>query len=136
MPGVDISIWVGKPPPRDDARHEAGQEEEQESLQRDTYSQSPHPQSVSNEDVSASSRAWGQTHSKTDTPSNGIYIDIPDLSDKENYEHLPGYFTVQRILREVTPGHFLVKLRSGEADLVSMSPFFFHTAYLPLCQSH
>jgi hypothetical protein len=145
MTEVDFSGWVGKPPARPKVTnrgiHDAREDEEERSLGRKTDSDSPAPESVSYKDVSASPRAISQTHSKpiTRSPSyqaqleNGFYIDIPHLLDKEDYEHLPGYFTVQRILREVTPGRYLVKLRSGEVDLVSMPSVTSSAACLPAC---
>lgn len=107
--------------------HEAEEGEEGRSSQSKTDLISPQPENVL-EDLSTASTAQSQAHNKSDarTPSsqtdpvNDFYIDIPHLSEKEEYEHLPGYFTVQRILREVRPDHYLVKLRSGETDLVSM----------------
>jgi hypothetical protein len=132
MAGIDLSAWVGKPPPRskdpDDALKDAGQSEGETSSGRKSYSKSPDPESVSSKDVSASPTEGSKTHSKPDSlspprqtlPTNGFYIDIPAISDKEQYGHLPGYFTVHKILREVTPARYLVKLRSGEVDLVSL----------------
>ena len=130
MTGVDISVWMGRPPPRDGDSNMHGGEESEEggSLQNKTNLISPQPENVLLEDLSTASTVQSQTHNKdARTPSsqtdpvNGFYIDIPHLLEKEEYEHLPGYFTVQRILREVRPGHYLVKLRSGEVDLVSTS---------------
>jgi hypothetical protein len=145
MAEADFSGWVGKPPTRPKATnrgiHDAGEDGEEGSLGRKTDSDSPAPESVSYEDVSASPRAISKIHSKSITRSpsyqaqleNGFYVDIPHLSDKEDYEHLPGYFTVQKILREVTPGQYLVKLRSGEVDLVSMPSVTSSAACLPAC---
>ncbi|KAF7508417.1 hypothetical protein GJ744_009270 [Endocarpon pusillum] len=128
MTGVDFSMWMGRPPPRDgdSNMHEAEEGKEGRSLQSKTDLISPQPENVL-EDLSTASTAQSQAHNKSDarTPSSqvdrvkGFYIDIPHLSEKEEYEHLPGYFTVQRILREVKPGHYLVKLRSGETNLLS-----------------
>ena len=127
MAGADLSAWVAKPPPR--SKDPTAMVQEAESLGQNTESNSPHPESVSANDMSASPREGSQTHSKPDTLSpaeqthftNDFYIDVPAPSDREEYEHLPGYFTVRRILQEVTPARYLVKLRSGEVDLVSLS---------------
>jgi hypothetical protein len=133
MAGVNISAWMGKPPVRSKAAHLAKQnvgEDEEEILGQNTFSSSPPSVRVLSKDVSASSRGTRETPGRTHSPSpqslsqsaNGFYIAIPDISDREGYEHLAGYFTVHKILREVAPGHYLVKLKSGEIDLVSMPP--------------
>ncbi len=145
MAAVDISVWVGKPPARvkvpDVAMPDPEQDGEEGSLRRKTDSDSLPSESVSYKDASASPRGQSQTQSRPNTRSpayqthheNSFYIDIPPLTDNEDYEHLPGYFAVHRILREVTPGHYLVELRSGEVDLVSVpSDNSSKVAYPPL----
>jgi hypothetical protein len=136
MTEVDFSKWVGKPP-RDGAIHESeerGEGEEDEkatSLHRKTDSDSSQPESVSDKDNDASpgTKSRSNTNSTPNSPSpshqtqlvNGFYIDIPKLAEESEYEHLPGYFAVQKIIREVKPGRYLVRLRSGETDLVSLN---------------
>lgn len=130
MAEVDISVWIGRPPPQrgDGNMHGAEESEEGRSMQNKTDSISPPPENVRLENLSMATTVRSRTQKRPDIQSpshqidsdNGFYIDVPQLSEKEEYEHLPGYFTVQRILREVRPGHYLVKLRSGEVDLVSM----------------
>ena len=132
MAEIDLSTWVGKPPPRakdqEAPMQYAGQSEGNTSSGQKTDTRSTPPESVSSKNVSASSRESSQPFHKPDTlsppepthPTNDFYIDIPALSDKEEYEHLPGYFTIHKIVREVSPARYLVKLRSGEVDLVSL----------------
>lgn len=132
MDEIDLSAWVGKPPPMakdpDAATPHTGQSEGNTSSGRKTDTRSTPPDIVSSRDMSASSRESSQPFDKPDTLSNpdpthannGFYIDIPVLSNTDEYEHLPGYFTIHKIVREVTPARYLVKLRSGEVDLVSV----------------
>lgn len=134
MTEVYISVWVGRPPARpevkDVAIHDAEQDKEDGSLGRKTDTESLDVKSVSDEDESASVREGSRRRSRSNTSSpssqtyreSSFYIDVPQLSDNGDYEHLSGYFTVLRILREVTRGRYLVKLKSGEVDLVS-TPF-------------
>ena len=150
MTEVDFAIWVGKPPPPQRGTvHESGEEDDQgekvvedgegeesgedaegTSLHIKTYSNSSQPESFSDKDKTWSHgpKSWSNINSMPNSPSpslqpqnvSGLYIDIPQLSDESEYEHLPGYFAVQEIIREVTPGRYLVRLGSGEVDLVSM----------------
>lgn len=138
MRGTAIAIREDKPATgttvTDVAAHDTGRDEEQFAAEGHVDSGSPPADgsSARYKDSSSSSRGGSQSHSTPDTqlPSqqpqleNGFYIEIPHISDKENYEHLPGYSTVLKILREVKPGHYLAKLGSGEVDLVSVSPLY------------
>jgi hypothetical protein len=132
MTKVDYSMSVGRPlqhPKVADAATDAAahDEEEQSSRGHGTDSTPADSESVSNKDVSASTKECSPSYNRPDAGSpfheinhkNGFHIHVPNLSDKEDYEHLPGYFTVQKILREVKSGKYLAKLRSGEIDLVS-----------------
>jgi hypothetical protein len=133
MAGVDISLWVGRPPPGSKAKgskvQDSTREAEQETIEHKNASNSPQAESGSPEDMSAVSQEDEGNYSSPNTLSTGsrspsikgFYIDIPDISYKDEYEHLPGYYTVVKILREVRTGHYLVKLKSGEVDLVSIS---------------
>lgn len=131
MTKVDYTMRVGRPlqHPKvvDAATDAAAYEEEQSSRGHRTDSIPADSESVSNKDMSASTKECSPSHNRPDAGSpfqetnhkNGFHIHVPNRSDKEDYEHLPGYFTVQRILREVKSGKYLAKLRSGEIDLVS-----------------
>ena len=50
----------------------------------------------------------------------GFIIEIPDIPNKDEYQHLPGHFEVSRVLSEYSASRYLVKLRSGERDIVSV----------------
>jgi hypothetical protein len=128
MADLDLSIWVGRPPSR--SRVDVGLEEEDASLEDKLASKPPRPGDFLPAETSASPREDDRDFSEPSTRSsssdvsfdNGFYIDVPRLHDSKDYEHLPGYFTVIRAIREVNPGHYLVKLKSGEFDQVS-KPF-------------
>lgn len=136
MAEVNLSMWVGKPPTKPTAADVAGlhadhTEGEEEDLSEHTpVSQSPQSESVPSKAVNVSPRGGGQEEDRSDNLShssqtpleNGFIVDIPKISNKEDYEHLPGYFTVRRIFREVSPRQYLVELKSGEVDLVG-EPF-------------
>jgi hypothetical protein len=51
---------------------------------------------------------------------NGVYIDVPEISDPDEYEYLPSHHDVEKILSEYSQNRFLVKLASGERELVSL----------------
>lgn len=125
MAELDLSVWVGKPPSgfgvvvrRD------GKDAHQES---DLSSTSSEPEDVFRAKTRASPRGGSSEFSQPSTRSSssdpsidrGFYIDVPRLHDLKHYEHLPGYFTLIRVIREVNPGHYLVKLKSGELEQVS-----------------
>lgn len=72
----------------------------------------------------------GDAASESDTEfvvsrQDGLTIKLPELSEdeKDEFEHLPGHFDVQRVLYATgdspTERGFVVKLASGEFDLVS-----------------
>lgn len=52
---------------------------------------------------------------------DGLVVRVPTLpeEEREEYEHLPGYFEVKRILYSLPDRQYVVKLGSGEVDLVS-----------------
>ena len=56
-----------------------------------------------------------------------LYIDVPKLSEeeKETYDYLPGHFSVKRVLYQQKDKRYVVRLESGEQDIVS-----------PLCGFH
>lgn len=51
-----------------------------------------------------------------------FFIDVPKLDEqeKEEYKHLPGHFSVQKIMSESRDDRYLVKLMSGERQMVSL----------------
>lgn len=55
--------------------------------------------------------------------ASNVYVEVLPLPDdeEEEYEYLPGHYRVKRVMSEYKGERFLVKLQSGEADLVSRS---------------
>jgi len=51
---------------------------------------------------------------------HNFYVEVPSLSDeqKESYEYLPGHFSAKRILSRFRGNRYLVRLGSGETNLV------------------
>lgn len=54
---------------------------------------------------------------------DGLIINPPDLSEdeREEFEHLPGHFAVRKILYAMPDRRYVVKLESGEVELVERS---------------
>ena len=52
---------------------------------------------------------------------HNFFIDVPTLDEdeKQEYEYLPGHFTVSKIMSEYRGSRYLVKLHSEEKQLVS-----------------
>lgn len=132
MADMDVSMWLGKPSTRPQAKNVVvyvpKPDEEEEIMGLKSDSNSPPSASVPSKEVSASPRESSSTHdsSSARSPSSesrlghAFYIDIPNLLNKQDYEHLPDYFHVHKILREGVSGRYLVRLKSGELDLVSL----------------
>jgi hypothetical protein len=139
---ADLSAWMGKPPSGPE-HFDSGQVENEANVESEPAPRSsqsgtdaePYTGSEAEPDTGSEAGSAGipsvksRNHSEPDSRSSsvgyqngsGIYIDVPRIHDKEDYEHLPGYFTVHRIIREVKPGCYLAKLKSGEFDQVSNS---------------
>ncbi|KAJ9603867.1 hypothetical protein H2200_011388 [Cladophialophora chaetospira] len=65
-------------------------------------------------------------YDEQESPSLGMfqkhfYIAVPKLSDeeKETYEYLPGHFAVERVLSQRKDKRYVVRLKSGEQNIVS-----------------
>lgn len=133
MAVLECAVRVRRPPIETRATDVAGkgQKGRERSAECRTDPSSPHPEGhcSPSEDGSDNPRSRSRIQRNPDPQSctqrpqleNGLYIDVPYLSDKEDYEHLPGYSAVLKIIRETKPGYYIVKLRSGEVDLVSVS---------------
>jgi hypothetical protein len=51
--------------------------------------------------------------------TSNVYVEVsPFMDDYEDYEYLRGHFRVRRVVSEYKDEKFLVKLESGESDLV------------------
>jgi hypothetical protein len=139
MDAADLSAWFGKPPnspkvqengePADDT--ESGVESSREKLSPEETeaadagnSDIEQPQSDGEERdelvLSSEDESFG---GRTSRLHNGFFIHIPRIPNKDDYEHLPGHFTVDRVLSEYPGDKYLVKLGSGEIELVRVSKF-------------
>src|SRR5947209_1238969 len=134
MDVTDFSAWLGKPPTTPNVQQNSKSVED-----ADAGSDSSNEPYLSEEaetvDLSDSDVEWAQSETEEQGslvseegqalqrgPSpklqNGLFVDIPTIPNKDDYEHLPGHFTVDRVLSEYPQDRYLVKLRSGEVDLV------------------
>ena len=133
---ADLSSWLGKPPatsrihettePLEEAQSDGGSSSEQSAIEEVVITESDH--SVTEESVIQLGEKDELASEEDVVPSHGLpsrtrtsfFIDIPEIPNKDDYEHLPGYFTVDRVLAEYPQNKYLVKLGSGEVDLVSV----------------
>jgi len=137
MEAGDLTAWIGKPPPKSNVHDEAGEFH----ISTNVSENSPSPAaSEASSDVNevnhdASDEARGtepaiveQNDEYSDDPLQeeipyvqaNCFVDVPKLSErqKEKYDYMVGHFTVSRILSEFRGGGYLVRLESGEKDLV------------------
>ena len=149
MDAADLSAWLGKPPTTPNVQQNSKSAEDTEASS-DSSKEPSLPEEAETADVSdtdiepaqseAEERdglASEEEQSSQCGPSprlqNGFFVDIPKIPNKDEYEHLPGHFTVDRVLSEYSHDGYLVKLRSGEVELVrapkcsSTSPSFAFT---------
>jgi hypothetical protein len=142
MDGIDISSWLGKPPENEKADDHAGKEtESQGSRGSDIESAVSAPSVTSSGDdiqhidenpIPVSDDGHGSPadeHSSDDELvtsivtciQQGLYVDVPKLSEeeKEGYEHLPGHYSVQKVLAKLKGDKYVVRLKNEEKDLVS-----------------
>jgi hypothetical protein len=134
MDVTDLSAWLGRPPTTPNVQQnsksvedaEAGSDSSNEpSLPEEAEiadlsdSDVEQAQSEAEEQGSLASEEEQASH-RGSSPKlqNGFYVDIPKIPNKDEYEHLPGHFTVDRVLSEHSQERYLVKLRSGEVELV------------------
>src|SRR4051812_39545717 len=145
MDVTDLSAWLGKPPTTSNVQQnsksvddaEAGSDSSNEPSLREEAetadlidSDIEQAQSEAEErDNLASEEERASQCSLSPKLHNGFFIDIPQIPNKDEYEYLPGHFTVDRVLSEYPQDGYLVKLRSGEVESVcvpkcsSISPF-------------
>jgi hypothetical protein len=138
MDTIDLSAWLGKPPTTPNAQQNKSAEDAESDS--DSSNEPSLHEKAETADPSDSDVEWIQSEaeerdgliSKEEQSSecgpgpklqNGFFIDIPNIPNKHDYEHLPGHFTVDRVLSECSHDKYLVKLRSGEIELVRVSPF-------------
>ena len=151
MDVTDLSAWLGKPPTTPNVQQNSKSVEDAEvgsnssnepslpeaetadlsdSDVEQAQSEAEEQDSLSSEEEQASQRG------PSPKLQNGFFVDIPKIPNKDEYEHLPGHFTVNRVLSEYSQDRYLVKLRSGEVELVcvpkcsSTSPSFVFNLFL------
>lgn len=129
---IDIAAWVGKPPekpkymaqPAEYSDSEVSNEEASEKLASNHVVDDT-------TDVQNEVQQWPQDESgseydddpeaTSDLPRASFYIDIPRLTEeeKEQYEYLPGHFSVRKVLSQQRDKRYKVLLKSGESVIVS-----------------
>ena len=146
MEELDLSIWMGNPPLRSKEvdHHTSVSENEQEDYEGGRFGQMSGTGAETGSDHTVESHSLSTTVSFTgdlqnesehrpqldistqnsslegsDHKATDVSVQIPYTSKAADYEHLPGYYTVVEVLREISTDEYLVKLGSGEADLVS-----------------
>lgn len=122
-----LASWLGKPPwtmkERDTPRSPLSREDGRRSASLESYrNTSDHGQS----DVPDAS-ADDFDEATAPKPLNGylaapsFYIDVPRISDSEDYDYLPGHLSAKRVLNRLqdTQGSkFRVRLDSDEIQIV------------------
>ena len=134
MDSADLSAWLGKPPVTPEFQQNGNPEEGAES--GSDFGQEPsiteviesadtkssdleQPQSdVQEQDEFEHDSEEDLSRDRASKLRNGIIIEIPDIPDKDDYEHLPGHFTVDVVLSAYQRDKYVVKLASGEVELV------------------
>ena len=141
MDAIDISSWLGKPPENQKADEDAGKKTaSQGSRGSDSESAVTAPSVTSSGgDIQHIENPIPMSADGRGSPADDLssedelvtsivtriqqdfYIDVPKLSEeeKEEYEHLPGHFSVQKVLAQLKGDKYLVRLKSDEKDLVS-----------------
>lgn len=137
MDVASLSTWIGKPPRTSKNREITASPEE---AQRDSSpdSEQPAPEVIELPDSGSSdgdvvdagvehidelvSAADAVPYGGSPPRANRAFIiDVPEIPNKDEYEHLPGHFTARRVLAEYPGDKYLVKLGSGEVELVSVA---------------
>ncbi|KAK6365906.1 hypothetical protein LTS17_010872 [Exophiala oligosperma] len=140
---VDISAWMGKPPQKsqhtdksaiETAPSSQGSQDSWESaisapsitssggdIEHNSEPDTQTSDGYVQEESEATSDADGLVSALVPSLQHNFYIDVPRLSDREkqDYEYLPGHFAVKEILAQRTDDQYVVRLESGERDLLS-----------------
>lgn len=146
---ADLSLWTGRPTEAalSALRDPSQREEPSADSDASSHQQSPTPSE-------GSSEAEGVTYDGSAAPTfkspdgairsdtedveemipqlqHGFYIDIPpmDEEEKDEYEYLPGHFSAKEIISESGTDRFVVRLQSGEKQLVGCSSLCFALSY-------
>ena len=125
---TDLSAWLGKPPTTRksvedaeagcDSSNEPSLPEEAETADLSDSDGEQAQSEAGDRGGMASEEEQASQRSPSPKLQNGFFVDVPKIPNKDEYEHLPGYFTVDRVLSEYSQDRYLVKLRSGEVELV------------------
>ena len=147
MDQADLTAWMGKPPeksslelrsndddaiPSDSNREQSVEASDSSSAEEINYDGTPAKPAptLTMRDIEESDGENPEDDSSMIEVipqfQHKFFIDVPKLDEqeKEEYEHLPGHFSVRKILSEFRGDRYLVKLESGEKQLVSVAPSF------------
>lgn len=146
MDEPDLAVWMGKPPGRslleprsneDDAgassesnRDPSAQASDSSSAEEINYDGTPAKPAATltmrgieqlSDDVEDQDEDEDSLIEVIPDFQHKFFIDVPKLDEqeKEMYKHLPGHFSVQKIMSEFRGERYLVKLMSGERQMVS-----------------
>ncbi|KIW89513.1 uncharacterized protein Z519_09669 [Cladophialophora bantiana CBS 173.52] len=139
MKDIDVSAWVGIPPEKTPSSAEPSEDalDDQPPVALSLSNESSEAGVIFHDDGKANHQNHGKHVPTEDSSSdqegeNGdnllvglfqkhFYIDVPKLTDeeKEAYEYLPGHFSVEKVLSERKDRKYIVRLESGEQDIVS-----------------
>jgi hypothetical protein len=137
--GADITAWMGKPPGK------PAEAEGSSTRSASTSASDSSPEEINYDGTPVKRRTVpvvlrddqdsddDPAHHQFTTSNNdetgevmsrfqhNFFINVPKIDDdeKEEFQHLPGHFTVKKILSEFSEDRYLVKLASGEKQLVS-----------------
>lgn len=136
-----MSTWLGKPPQKTknteedlEAYAESTASEQSQSSVHDVQPSSDSDEHSdidhSHEDTvqarvstteSAPADDHGPVRSAVPPRQQGFYIDVPKLSKEEEdeYEYLPGHFSVRKVLSKLENERYLIQRKSDERDIVS-----------------
>ena len=146
---ADLTAWIGKPPEKSQSQEPRSQQDDQPS-EESTREQSAAASDSSSDAVEVNydgtpAKKPTQTLTMRDIErsddedkdgsddddslievipqfANKFFIDVPkmDEDEKEEYDYMPGHFSVQRILSDFRGDRYLIKLESGEKQMVSL----------------
>ncbi|KAK5216594.1 hypothetical protein LTR72_010517 [Exophiala xenobiotica] len=142
MDGIDISSWLGKPPENEKADDDAAKETESQGSRGSEIESAVSAPSVTSSGDDIQHIDENPIPISDDGPGNhadeqssedelvtsivtriqqDLHVDVPKLSEeeKEGYEHLPGHYSVQKVLAKLKGDKYVVRLKNDEKDIVS-----------------
>jgi hypothetical protein len=146
--GADITAWMGKPPDKPaETEAQGGSSNRSASAPASDWASDSSAEEINydgtpvkrrtvpvllRDDTDSDDNPAQHQFATSDNDNDGtgevtshfqhkFHINIPqmDEDEKEKFQHLPGHFTVKKILSEFSRDRYLVKLASGEKQLVS-----------------